>query len=178
MSNEDRIEIAKAFWRTAAEQQRAGERAEAIRLYHRSLRTYETAEAHTLLGPALSLLDDSDEAVRQCLRAIELDPTRGDAYNDIGLYMVALEREDESSARFRRAKQAEVYDTPELPVLNLARLYLGRGEFDRALLELQAASILAPNDRRVRRLQRWIRGCLAIREQARDLIPAVPPRSA
>ena len=47
---------------------------------------------------------------------------------------------------------ADRYDTPQFPYLNLARLYIHRGHLAGALLELQVAELLAPEDPRVAQL--------------------------
>ena len=58
---------------------------EAIRLYRESLAVFPTAEAHTFLGWALSWQGDVDGAIRECERAIVVDPDFGNPYNDIAV---------------------------------------------------------------------------------------------
>src|SRR5690606_29289661 len=68
--------------------QREGDLAGAIRAYRRSIRLYPTAEAHTFLGWVFSILHLYDEAMACCRAAIALDPTYGNAYNDLGAYLL------------------------------------------------------------------------------------------
>ena len=55
----------------------------ALDLYDQSLAVCPTAEAHTFRGWALSVQGRLDEAIDECLAAIEVDPTMGNAYNDL-----------------------------------------------------------------------------------------------
>src|SRR5215213_10257013 len=93
------------LFRRAFEAQQVEDYAEAIELYQRSIATYPTAEAHTFLGWVYSFQGRYDEAIDECLRAISVDPTLGNPYNDIGSYLIA--RGD--------------------PHLNLGRVYEKRG---------------------------------------------------
>src|SRR2546430_7197875 len=53
-------------------------------LYQQSIDVHPTAEAHTFLGWTLSFQGRLEEATRECLKAIEVDPDFGNPYNDIG----------------------------------------------------------------------------------------------
>jgi len=88
-----RIE-AMALFRQAYEQQMRGELDEAIVLYTRSIETYPTAEAYTFRGWVYSFQGKMDEAIAECKKAIEVDPTFGNPYNDIGAYLVEQGRLD------------------------------------------------------------------------------------
>ncbi len=143
---------AQQLWQRGLRAQLDGEIDEAMRLYRTSLELHETAEAWAFLGWGLSFQGQLDDAVDACLRAIELDPGLGNPYNDIGAYLVEQDREDEAILWFQRAKEAERYDTPQFPYLNLARLYIHRGHLAAALLDLQIAELLAPEDPRVAQL--------------------------
>ena len=143
---------AQQLWQRGLRAQLDGEIDEAMRLYRTSLEVQETAEAWAFLGWGLSFQGHLDDAVDACLRAIELDPGLGNPYNDIGAYLVEQDRDEEAVLWFQRAKEAERYDTPQFPYLNLARLYIHRGRLAGALLELQVAELLAPEDPRVAQL--------------------------
>ena len=73
-----------------------GELGDAIALYRRSLAVYPTPEAHTFLGWAYSRMDRYDEAIAECEKAIALDPTFGNPYNDIGAYLIEMDRYEEA----------------------------------------------------------------------------------
>jgi Tfp pilus assembly protein PilF len=146
------LHLATELWREGLERQLGGELDEAMRLYRCSLDMHETAEAHTFYAWGLSFEGKLEAAIDQCQRAIETDGSLGNPYNDIGAYLVELDREDEAIHWFRTAKEATRYDNPQFPYLNLARVFIGRREFGYALLELQAAEVLAPHDPRVDQL--------------------------
>jgi tetratricopeptide (TPR) repeat protein len=162
---------ARQLWQRGLRAQLDGEIDEAMRLYRTSLELHETAEAWAFLGWGLSFQGLLDDAVDACLRAIELDPGLGNPYNDIGAYLVEQDRDEEAVLWFQRAKEAERYDTPQFPYLNLARLHIHRGRLAAALLELQVAELLAPEDPRVAQLVARV-GELMSEAQARPLARA------
>src|SRR5204863_328576 len=57
--------------------QSAGELERSADAYERSIRLEPTAEAHTFHGWALSFLGRYDDAIEECKRAIEVDPSFG-----------------------------------------------------------------------------------------------------
>jgi Tfp pilus assembly protein PilF len=143
------LRLATALWKDGLEHQLDGKIPEAIKLYRASLALRETAEAHTFLGWTFSFEGRLLEAIAQCRKAIEIDPEFGNPYNDIGAYMVELDREEEAMVWFAQAKRAGRYENPQFPYLNLARLHLDNGDLGPALIELQIAELLAPEDDRV-----------------------------
>ena len=107
----------------AYEAQMRGELDEAADLYGQSLAAYPTAEAHTFLGWTYSFMRRTDEAIAECLRAIEVDPDFGNPYNDIGAYLI--EKGDLLGAVpwLRRAMNAPRYEAAFYPLFNLGRVY-------------------------------------------------------
>jgi len=128
----------------AQRHQMHGELGDAIALYRRSLAVYPTPEAHTFLGWAYSLMDRYDEAIAECEKAIALDPLFGNAYNDIGVYLIELERYEEAVVWLERATAAPRYQTPQFPYLNLGRAYEEMGDPYRALACYDRALAIAP----------------------------------
>src|SRR5439155_5250984 len=61
--------------------QSAGELERSADAYERSIRLEPPAEAHTFHGWALSFLGRYDDAIEECKRAIEVDPSFGNPYN-------------------------------------------------------------------------------------------------
>jgi Tfp pilus assembly protein PilF len=117
-----------------------------VRRYEESIAICPTAEAHTFLGWALSWRGDVLGAIEQCRRAISVDPSFGNPYNDIGAYLIELGRQDEAVEWLERAKRAPRYEPRHFPFLNLARVYAAQGKTTLAISELQAALELAPGD--------------------------------
>ena len=128
----DRETALKLFER-AYECQRRGELEDAVRLYQASIAEHPTAEAHTFLGWVHALQRRFNEAITECKRAIEVDPTFGNPYNDIGAYLVELGREDDAMPWFERAIEAPRYEARYFPFLNLARIHETRGAVTLAL---------------------------------------------
>jgi len=126
-------------------------------LYQASLAVAPTAEAHTFLGWVYSFQRRYAEAIAECKRAIAVDPTFGNPYNDIGCYLIALGREDEAIPWLRRAVAAPRYEAPHFPHVNLARIYETQGRVLDALTEygraLERQPGYAPAVLGLRRLQ-------------------------
>ncbi|MCX7962664.1 MAG: tetratricopeptide repeat protein [Burkholderiales bacterium] len=112
----------------------------AIALFRRSIALRPSPEAHTYLGWSLSHLGRLEEAIAECETAIRLDPDFGNPYNDIGVYLIALGRADESIPWFEKAMRAPRYCCYQFPHFNLGRVMLAKGRlaearrlFERAL---------------------------------------------
>ena len=128
----DRIARARQQFADAYQAQMEGDYDRAIALYRDSLALYPTAEAHTFLGWTLHFQGKIDEAIAECKRAIEVDPEFGNPYNDIGAYLIGLERFDEAIPWLEQAINAKRYDPRHFPYFNLGRAYLAKGSINRA----------------------------------------------
>ncbi len=155
------LRLAEELWQEGLERQLAGDLDEAMRLYRCSLDMHETAEAYTFLAWGLSFQGRLVDAIERCRQAIHTDPELGNPYNDIGAYLVELDREDEAIRWFERSKAARRYENPQFPYLNLARIWIARREYGKALIELQVAEVLAPHDPRVDQLVNRVGDLLA-----------------
>src|SRR5882762_6183564 len=144
VSEPDRFEQATELWREAYRRQMQGELDRAIELYRRSIEVCPTAEAHTFLGWTYSFQGRLDEATSECKRAIEVDPDFGNPYNDIGCYLMALERFDEAIPWLERAIAAKRYDPRHFPHFNLGRAYLAKGLINRAREQFLQALAIEP----------------------------------
>jgi len=150
------IDRAQQLCRIGLNKQARGDLKAAKRLFRQSLALHETAEAWCYLGWCRSLSGRLAQAVSHCRRAIAVDPEFGNAYNDLGAYLVELGHADDAVVWFERAKNASRYDTPQFPYLNLARVHIARARFSQALLELQAARVIAPMDQRIEELVAYV----------------------
>src|SRR5436853_7072474 len=117
------------LFRRAYEAQVAAEYEEAIELYKRSIAAYPTAEAHTFLGWVYSFQNRYDEAIEECLEAIQVDETLGNPYNDIGSYLLAKGDAYGCVRWFKRALLAPRYESYAFPHFNLGRVYETRRKF-------------------------------------------------
>lgn len=125
------------YFQAASAAQMRGNFDEAIALYQRPLACMPTAEAHTLLGWALSCRGDYEGAILACHRAIEIDPGFGNPYNDIGSYLIARRRTQGGGALAREGHGSASLRTPALPHVNLARIYVKLGHVDAAIAQLR-----------------------------------------
>jgi hypothetical protein len=105
---------------------------DAIEAYQQSLAAFPTAEAHTFLGWTYSWKGRLEDGIAEAQKAIELDPHYGNPYNDIGMYLIELGREDEAVSWLQKAITAERYQERQFPHLNLGRIWTRRGRFEDA----------------------------------------------
>ncbi len=115
-------ENALELWREGTARLLAGDLAEAIDLFTRSLEICPSAEAYTFRGWAYSFTGNLDQAIEECRKAIATDPTFGNPYNDIGCYLMEQGRLEDAPVWFERAKKALRYEPRHFPYLNLGRL--------------------------------------------------------
>ena len=148
------------LWQEAYRRQMAGDLDAAIDGYRRSIEVYPTAEAHTFLGWTFSFRGRLEEATRECLRAIELDPDFGNPYNDIGVYLMQQDRLEEAIPWLERAKHAPRYEPRQFPYMNLGRVYMRQRRWWEALRELEGAVRVAPTDAAAAKALHSLRGRL------------------
>ena len=145
------------LFNAAYEAQMGGELDEAAGLYRQSLAAYPTAEAHTFLGWTYSFMQRTDDAIAECLRAIEVDPDFGNPYNDIGAYLIEKGDPMGAVSWLRRAMNAPRYEALFYPHFNLGRVYEAERRYFDALDQYDAALRLNPRyvlaARALRRLQ-------------------------
>ncbi len=125
-------ELATRFFEEAYRQQMKGELKEAADLYKKSIEAFPTAEAYTFLGWTYSFMGRVDDAIAECHKAIEVDPTFGNPYNDIGAYLMQKSQIDDAIPWFERALKAPRYESYCYPHMNLGRAYEARREWLRA----------------------------------------------
>jgi len=125
--------LAQRHCREAYQLQTAGQYEDAIDLYHKSIEVFPTAEAHTFLGWTYSFQGRYQDAIRECKRAIQVDPDFGNPYNDIGAYLLEQGQYEPSIPWFEKAIQAKRYDSPCYPHYNLGRVYEKKGDWKGAL---------------------------------------------
>ncbi|MDP3774417.1 MAG: tetratricopeptide repeat protein [Gemmatimonadales bacterium] len=146
------------LWQRAYRLQAGGDHEGAIRLYQASIAEHPTAEAHTYLGWVYSFQKRFDEAIAECKRAIACDPDFGNPYNDIGVYLMELGRDEEAVPWLVRATGAKRYEPRHFPHLNLARIYERRGDVLGVVRALGRALDFAPEDRSLRTRFRRMQG--------------------
>jgi len=124
--------------------QSAGELERAADAYERSIRLAPSGEAHTFHAWTFSFMGRYDDAIEECKRAIAVDPSFGNPYNDIGAYLIELNRLDEAIPWLEQAISAPRYCCYFYAHTNLARVYLQKGMREKARKALLAALRVNP----------------------------------
>ncbi len=136
--------------------QSAGELERAADAYERSLRLVPSAEANTFLGWTQSFMGRYNEAIAACERAIEIDPSFGNPYNDIGAYLIELGRLDEAIPWLEKAIASSRYCCYFYAHTNLARVYLHKRMPEKARKALLGALRVNPDYAPARELLRHL----------------------
>lgn len=139
MSDNSRQELAARLLQEAYQHQMNKELDEAVELYQRSIAAFPTAEAYTFLGWTYSWMGRVDDAIAECRKAIEVDPTFGNPYNDIGSYLMMKGNNDEAIPWLERALEAPRYQSYCYPHMNLGRVYEAKRNWLRAKDEYRKA---------------------------------------
>jgi tetratricopeptide (TPR) repeat protein len=158
--DDERRRRALALWERAQQHHLRGALDRAIELYDESIAVMPTAEAYTFRGWAYSIKGRIRDAIDECHKAIETDPTFGNPYNDIGSYLMKLGDLDEAVPWLEKAKTAERYEPKHFPYMNLARLFARKGQLARAIAELDGALELCPGEPTCLAMKRELSGML------------------
>jgi tetratricopeptide (TPR) repeat protein len=151
---------ALGLWLQGQKHQLRGDLERAIELYTNSLGLYPTAEAYTFRGWAYSFQGRIGEAIEECKKAITVDPTFGNPYNDIGSYLVKMGELDEAIEWLEKAKTAPRYEPRHFPYMNLGRIYAKKWMVGRAIQEFEAALKIYPGEPTCLAALRQLRGSL------------------
>ncbi len=117
--------------------------------FKHSVDTFPTAEGYTYWAWMLSYQGELETCITLCKKAIEIDPEFGNAYNDIGSYLIELDQLDAAIPWLIKATEARHTDAPHFPYINLARIYLKQNkdalaiEAYTTLLELDPSNVEA-----------------------------------
>jgi tetratricopeptide (TPR) repeat protein len=102
------------------------------------------------LGLAFIGKKRADLAEAKFLKAIILKPNYSVARNDLGVAYLDLKRWDSAIQQFKIVKDDLFYDNNENATINLGLAYLGKGDYPKALEELQSVAALNPRNPIVR----------------------------
>ena len=133
------LQEAVRLFHEAYRKQMSQELDQAVELYKKSIACYPTAEAHTFLGWTYSFMGRLDDAIAECHKAIETDPSFGNPYNDIGAYLLQQGKVDEAIPWFQRALEAPRYESYCFPHMNLGRAYEAKRQWSAAIREFELA---------------------------------------
>jgi tetratricopeptide (TPR) repeat protein len=146
MNENENIAQAQAMilFERAYRHQIKGQLGDAIELYKRSIAMHATAEAFTFLGWTYSMMNRLDEAIDMCHKAIAIDPTFGNPYNDLGAYFIQLGEFDAAINWLEQAIAAPRYKSPQFAYTNLGRAYESTGRYRTALQHYNQALEIDP----------------------------------
>ncbi len=125
-------QMALELFQRAYQLQMQGEWDLAIELYRKSIALHPTAEAHTFLGWTYRLQGRLADAIAECKKAIGVDPSFGNPYNDIGAYLIELDRAAEAIPWLEQATKSQRYESFHYPWYNLGRAYSAMEHYRKA----------------------------------------------
>jgi len=131
MSNA-RFEMARDLFENAYQLQMQGDFELAAQFYKRSIELHPTAEAHTFLGWTYHYQGKLDEAIAECKKAIAVDPSYGNPYNDIGAYLIERGEHDQAIPWLENAIASRRYEAYHYPWYNLGRVYVAQEAYSKA----------------------------------------------
>lgn len=117
------------------------------------------AEAHLLLGAALSLVPRRQDSIQALLRALELGPGNARLHTSAGMALARLGEQDAAMQVFERAVSLDQAQWEAH--LNIAIILAGKEEFDRAAHHMATALSMVP-DRRPRARLHLLNGKLHV----------------
>ncbi|MDQ7032262.1 MAG: tetratricopeptide repeat protein [Desulfonauticus sp.] len=90
------------------------------------------ARYHFDLAMCYLALDQKQQAIQEFQKALKQNPIYGEAWNNLGVIYLNQRKFELAKKCFEKALSILTYSTPELPALNMARLYLKQGNYDQA----------------------------------------------
>jgi len=127
-----RLDMAEELFQNAYRLQMQGDLELAAQFYKRSIEIHPTAKAHTFLGWTYHYQGKVDEAIDECKKAIAIDPSYGNPYNDIGAYLIGRGEHDQAIPWLEKAIASERYDAYHYPWYNLGRAYAAKELYTKA----------------------------------------------
>lgn len=154
----EKATLARRVFHLAYIYQMLGDLENAERLYGRSLESYATAEAHTFLGWVHSFHNRLDVAIEECKMAIQVDPSFGNPYNDIGAYLIQKGQLEDAIPWLRGALKSTRYCCYFYAHCNLGRVYMLLDDLEAARDQFQQALDVNPEYELAHQLLREVEG--------------------
>lgn len=132
MPEDAKSAMARELCHRARQLQAQGDFEMAVEMLRRSIALEATAEAHTALAWSYNRQGRQQDAIAECRKAIELDPERGDAYNDLGAYLIEMGRPEDAVQYLEKATMSGGYRNHECAWFNLGRAHAAQEMFGRA----------------------------------------------
>lgn len=141
---DDRHRLAMELLQKAYKAQVQGKLELAISLYKRSIELHATAEAHTYLGWTYHFQGKLEAAIEECKKAIAVDPSFGNPYNDIGAYLIEMGKHEDAIPWLEKATRSERYESYHFAWFNLGRAYQHKEWYRKALECYEQAMEMEP----------------------------------
>ncbi len=143
----DRRQLAEQLFQKAYMLQMEGDLDRAVELYQESIDLCPTAEAYTFLGWTYRFQGRLNDAIAECRKAIDVDPSFGNPYNDIGAYLIEQGKHEEAIPWLVQATESERYESYHYPWYNLGRAHVALEAYNRARECFTKALIIQPDYR-------------------------------
>ena len=137
--------MAQDYFELAYDLQMRSDLERAVYYYQRSLDCMPSPEAFTFMAWTVSMRGDFGQAIALCKKAIALDADFGNPWNDIGAYLLALDRSREAIPFLEQALRSPRYLTYHYAHYNLGRAYEKLNDYDRARRKYMEALALEPS---------------------------------
>ncbi|HQL89347.1 MAG TPA: tetratricopeptide repeat protein [Syntrophales bacterium] len=139
-------ERARGHLRIGTAHIQAGQYAPALKeLMEAEKLTPDDPAVHYNMGIAYERRGFTDEAVREFQKAIALKADYAEAHNYLGTIWLSRGLYDESIASFTRALANPLYETPSVPLYNMGRAYVAKGDLRGAYASFNEAIRKEPN---------------------------------
>jgi len=143
----ERRQLAVELFQRAYMLQMEGELDQAAELYRESIDVCPTAEAYTFLGWTYRFQGRLNDAIAECMKAIAVDPSYGNPYNDIGAYLIEQGKHAEAIPWLEQATESERYESYHYPWYNLGRAHAALESYNRARECFTKAIVIQPDYR-------------------------------
>jgi len=145
MTPEHTAMMAQDYFELAYDLQMQNDLERALYYYKRSIACMPSPEAYTFMAWTESLRGRFEIAIDLCKKAILLDSDFGNPWNDIGAYLLALERARDSIPFLEQALRSPRYLTYHYAHYNLGRAYEKLTIWEKARDKYRDALTLEPS---------------------------------
>jgi len=127
-----------------------GNYTEALRELFEAEKIYpDNSTLQNVLGLTLWLKKDFERAKQHLEKAVALDPHNSEAYNNLGVVYLNLEKWDDAISCFEKTMSDILYLTPENSWFNIGVAYENKNDYTKAIESYKKAAELAPTNPRI-----------------------------
>lgn len=145
MIKNDSPSLALEYFDRAYKMHLNGKIESAIKEYKTSIQIFPTAKAYAFLGWAYSLQGNFDQAIEECRKAIELEPEYGNPYNDMGTYLISLNKPEEALYWIEKALEIPDNNSRYISFYNAGKIYEKKGDWFQSIKFFKKSVLLNPD---------------------------------